>query len=142
METIIVCVTITISVDFYRDHDQSMVKLRKLLTDSKKIRRRRRIVLNMHITIIAWLSEFLGGLAVCFMVFLPPENGTTRGLMYISGVMYFIVVPSVYLMNSSEVKSGILDNKMYIAFLNLFYPRINEIVPASNNNDVLHDQNS
>ena len=72
----------------------------------------------------------------------PPENGTTRSLMYISGVMYFIVVPSVYLMNSSEVKSVILDNKIYIAFVNLFYPRINQIVPASNDNAALHYQNS
>ena len=125
--------TNTIYLDFYRDHEERMVKLRKLLTDRIKIRRRRRILLNIHITIIAWLLEFLGGLGVVFMFFLPPENGTTRGLMYISGVMYGIVVPSVYLMNNSKVKSVILDNQIYLAFINQFYPRINQIVPANNN---------
>ena len=111
-----------------------MVKLRKLLTDSKQIRRRRRILLNIHITIIAWLLEILGSFVTYFMVFLPPENGTTRGLHFITGVMYFIVVPSVYLMNSSDVKSVILDNKIYMAIVNRLYRRTNQIVPANNNN--------
>ena len=135
MEVIIVCVTNTIAVDFYRDNEESMVKLRKLLTDSRKIRRRRRILLNIHITIIAWLIEILGALTVFFMFFLPPEIGSVRGMMYISSILYGIVVPSVYLMNNSEDKSVILDNKIYQAFVNQFYPRINQIVPENNNTE-------
>ena len=111
-----------------------MIKLHTLLTESSKTRRRRRIQLNIHITIIAWLVEFLGGLVAVFMVFLPHENFTTRGLQYITGAIFGIVVPCVYLMNSSDMKSAILENKIYIPIVNRFSPRINPIVPANNNN--------
>ena len=69
----------------FREHEKSMVKLQKLLADSKKIRRRRRIFLNMHISFVAWLIESFGGVAGMLMIFLPHENRTTRGLQYITG---------------------------------------------------------
>ena len=123
---------------FYRENEESLVKLRKLLTDTHKIRRRRRILLNIHITVIAWLLECVGSISVFLMIFLTPENGTTRGLQLISGAMYFIVVPSVYLMNSSDVKSAIVDNRIYLAFVNRLYPRINQIAPVNINNQDLN----
>ena len=123
---------------FYRENEESLEKLRMLLTDAHKIRRRRRILLNIHITVIAWLVECLGSISVFLMIFLTPENGTTRGLQFITGIMYFIVVPSVYLMNSSDVKSVIVDNRIYLAFVNQLYPRINQIAPVNNNNQALN----
>ena len=123
---------------FYRENEESLEKLRKLLTDAHKIRRRRRILLNIHITVIAWLVECLGSISVFLMIFLTPENGTTRGLQFITGIMYFIVVPSVYLMNSSDVKSVIVDNRIYLAFVNQLYPRINQIAPVNNDNQALN----
>ena len=123
---------------FFRENEESLEKLRQLLTDAHKIRRRRRILLNIHITVIAWLLECLGSISVFLMIFLTPENGTTRGLQLITGVMYFIVVPSVYLMNSSDVKSVIVDNRIYLAFVNQLYPRINQIAPVNNNNQALN----
>jgi len=122
----------------FRENEESLEKLRQLLTDAHKIRRRRRILLNIHITVIAWLLECLGSISVFLMIFLTPENGTTRGLQLITGVMYFIVVPSVYLMNSSDVKSVIVDNRIYLAFVNQLYPRINQIAPVNNNNQALN----
>ena len=110
-----------------------MVKLGKLLPDSKKIRRRRRIFLNMHTTFVAWLIEFFAAFVGILMVFLPHQNRTTRGLQYILGLMYFFVIPSAYLMNSSDVKSMILDNPTYVKFTSRFFPRINQIGPVNNN---------
>ena len=112
-----------------------MVRLRKLLTNSKKVRRRRRIFLNMHITFVTWLLEFIGGFAGVLMIFLPHENRTTRGLQLFTGFMYFLIVPSAYLINSSDVKNLIIDNPTYLKFTNRFFPRINQIVPVNNNPD-------
>ena len=110
-----------------------MVKLHKLLAASKKIRRRRRIFLNMHISFVAWVIESFGGVAGMLMIFLPHENRTTRGLQFITGFVYFLVVPCAYLMNSSDVKSVILNNATYLKFTNRFFPRINQIAPVNNN---------
>ena len=125
----------------FRQHDDSMIKLRKILTESSKIRRRRRIYLNIHITIIAWLGEFLGGLFAVLMIFLPHENGITRGLHLVNLALFATVVPCVYLMNSSDVKSAILDNKIYLTIVNRFSPRINQIVPANINSEDLENPN-
>ena len=112
-----------------------MVRLRKLLTDTRKVRRRRRIFLNMHITFFTWLIEFSGAFVAMLMIFLPYENRTTRSLQYITGFMYLIVTPCAYLMNSSDVKSVIMDNPIYLKFTNTFFPRINQIVPVNNNHN-------
>ena len=111
----------------FREHEKSMVKLRKLLPDSKKIRRRQRIFVNMNITFIAWLIEFLGGFAGVLMIFLPQQNITTRALQMLTGFMSFIVVPCAYLMNSSDIKSAIIDNKFYVVFRKRFFPHINQL---------------
>ena len=84
--------------------------------------------------------ETLGGLSVFFMVFLPPENGATRGLQLIGLATYSIIVPSVYLMNSSNVKSFIVDNKIFLAFVNRFHPRINQIVLVNDNGVNVHNK--
>ena len=107
-----------------------MVRLRKLLSDTAKVRRNRRIILNMQVSFLAWLLEFIGGLMAILMIFLPQENDTTRGLNLLTGVLYLIIVPSAYLINSADVKSAIVDSKPYLAFMNKFAPHsMNQIVP-------------
>ena len=109
-----------------------MVKLRKLLSDSRKIRRRRRIFLAMNITIVSWLTEFFGNIAWGLMGYYPQENRTTRGLQYILFFMYFIVIPSSYLLNTSDIRKTIVDSRIYLAFTNRFFSHINQIRPANN----------
>ena len=112
-----------------------MVKLRKLLTDSRKIRRGRRIFLNMNITIMTWITETFGGHIFVLMSYYPDENRTTRGLHCILGFMYMIVIPCSYLLNSSDVKKMIIDNRIYLAFTNKFFPNINQLAPEHRNQD-------
>ena len=113
-----------------------MVKLRKLLSDSAKARRNRRIILNMQVTFLAWLLEFIGGLIAIMVVFLPHENNVTPGLLLLTEVFYCIIVPSAYLINSADLKSAIIDSKPYLAFTNKFAPHsMNQIVPEEGYSD-------
>ena len=107
-----------------------MVKMHKLLSDDRKIRRRRRIFLNMNITFMSWITECFGSIIWLLMQNYPQENITTRGLQCIFGVMYMIVIPSSYILNSADFKKMIIDNPIYLAFTNNFFPRINQVVPA------------
>ena len=109
-----------------------MVKLRKLLSDSSKIRRRRCIFLSMNITIISWLTECIGSVAMTFMIYYPQENRTNRVLLCFIISIYFIIVPCTYLMNSSDVKNRIVENRIYLAITNMFFPHVNQIVPINN----------
>ena len=115
----------------FRDHLQSMAKLRTLLSEKDKIRRGRRIFLNMNIHIFAWIVELFGNLSFLLMVFSPQENWTTRGVQLVVGFFYFIAIPSTYLMSSSDFKRIVLHNWIYRAFIDRFFPHINQIVPLN-----------
>ena len=120
-----------------------MVKLRKLLTDSRKIRRGRRIFLTMNITIMSWITESFGSIIFMLMGYYPDENRTTRGLQCILGFTYMIVIPCSYLLNSSDVKKMIIDNRIYLAFINKFFPHIHQLRPEHRNQDqgLQHQEN-
>ena len=48
----------------------------------------------------------------------------------------FVILPSIYLANSDETKSSILQNKLYLRFTDhFFYQTINKITPANDDND-------
>ena len=44
----------------------------------------------------------------------------TYSIQTLTFFLYFVIVPSTYLINDSELKSKIIDTNWYIAFLNLF----------------------
>ena len=59
----------------------------------------------------------------------------TAILEQITDLMYFIILPSIYLINSHDFKTTILDSKLYLAFTNkFFFNSVNKIVPAAGNN--------
>ena len=112
-----------------------MVKLRNLLDDKSKIRRGRRILLNMEITFLAWFVEFVGSILFALSIFLLHESEketSKRSSGLISGVIYSWIVPAVYLINLSDVKLAILDSKLYLKVTNMFFPHINQVAPIDN----------
>ena len=48
------------TIHFHRTHKESLKKLRKLLSDSSKDIRHRRHLIQIHVTILGWLTEFMG----------------------------------------------------------------------------------
>ena len=104
----------------FREHNNSMTRLRKLLSNSSKAGRNRRNILNIHITVLAWLAEFFGFLACIFGSFiLGHKNSTvTMCLQTFSMTIYIIILPCIILINSSEVKDQIVDSNWYMEFIN------------------------
>ena len=119
-----------------------MVRLDKLLAEKSKIRRGRRILLNIHITFLAWIVELIGFIVGFIGLLLQHKTNGPRFLRNITGVFYFILVPSTYLINSSNVKSLILDNKLYLTFINKFLPNSLIMLPPDNNANIEKPQDS
>ena len=108
-----------------------MTNLKKLLTESSKIKRNRRVLLNIHIQVLAWLMEFLAAVIAIIMFYLPFARFATILANHFTGLGYFVLVPSVYLTNSDDFKKTIMKNRWYLAFTNMFFSNtINKIVPA------------
>ena len=99
-----------------------MIKLRKLLSASSKERRHRRKLLNLQIMIISWLAEVFGFFVIILGVFIlgHENNLITSSLQTVSFIIYFIIVPSVILLNSNQVKSAIVDSHLYLGFVDRF----------------------
>ena len=105
-----------------------MEKLRNLISGDTKARRYRRIVLNLHITYLAWAVESTGFLFGALMTFLQHENNKTRVLQIVTGIIYFILVPSTYLINSNDIKATMVDSKLYLAYTNKFFPQSTNVI--------------
>ena len=89
-----------------RCNDETMAKLKKILDDSAKARRLRRIHLNIQITFLTWLVEFLGFLFVVLGSFIFGNNNIylTFFLQMMTCFVYIVIIPSMYLLNSNDSK--------------------------------------
>ena len=99
-----------------------MIKLRKLLTTSSKALRHRRKILNVQITFLAWLTESLGFLVIFLGTFIfGHENNITNFFMQtITLIIYFVILPAIFLLNDYDVKSAIVVSIWYQKILKMF----------------------
>lgn len=98
-----------------------MVKLRKLLSSTSRSRRHRKNILNIQITILAWLVEFVGFLLVFLGSFILKRKDSivTLSMQTFTFFVYFVIVPSVFLVNDPYIKGVIVESRWYIKLLNL-----------------------
>ena len=99
-----------------------MKRLRKQLDESTKDRRHRRVLLNIQITTLTWLIEFLGFFCTVLGGFiLGHENDTvTFILQTLSLIFFFIIQPCAIWINDSTLKGTILESEWYSSFLGYF----------------------
>ena len=95
-----------------------MKNLKKLLSDPAKAKRRRRINLNIQITILSWLVEFLSFFVIFLGTFILGNRNSkvTLAMQTLTAFCYFLVVPSMYLVNGNNFKTVVLESKIYSAF--------------------------
>ena len=93
-----------------------------MLNTSSILHRHRRIMLNIHISFLAWMTEVSGFFLLFFGVYVVGhENNLVTYLMQtLTLIVYFNLLPSVLLMNTPEFKDLVSDSQVYERFLNLF----------------------
>ena len=107
----------------FSDEKDILFRLRKLLTTSSKERRHRRRLLSIQITFIAWLAESMGFLVIFLGTFiLGHESNVFNFLMQtLTLIIYFVILPSVFLLNDFDVKSEIVESNWYSTVLTVFH---------------------
>ena len=92
-----------------------------LLTEKSKTRRRKLNNVNIMVTFIAWLIEFVGSLSAPLIpkVFGHGQVEIGAGLILVSS-FYFILLPFCYLINDSDIKSTIVDESWFYAVKGIF----------------------
>ena len=104
-------------VCFYREHHNSMLKLRKLLSDDSKNRRSRRNILSIQITILGWVVELVGFLTIAVGTYVLGNKNkiVTMALQSATILIYVILIPCSILINSSEVKEKVAESHVYLS---------------------------
>ena len=93
-----------------------------MLSDESVDRRHRRSLVSIHITIMHWLSEFLGFIVIVLGSFILGHGNAvlTLCLQTTSNFMFFNLLPCILLINHSEVKGKIAESEHYITILKMF----------------------
>ena len=126
----------------HRDHKASMTRLRKILTESSKEGRHRRKILNVLITFFAWLVESIGFLVIFLGTFLlGHENNFFNFFMQtLTLVIYFNILPYVFMMHNSNLKDNIIESKLYGIILGVF--NCNYVKQADNDGEICDVKNT
>ena len=128
MEYFVLEYSTEISTFYFREHEKMMTRLKKLLSTSSKIRRNRRKLLVLQIQIFAWLVEFIAGIVGLILIMGPITKLPANVIGVFTTIVYFVLVPSVFLINNEDLKSKIIDNEIYLTITNKFFSRsINRI---------------
>ena len=93
-----------------------------MLDNSSIFRRHRRIMLNIHITFLAWAIEFFGFFIIFLGTFvLGHENNIVNfSLQTLTIIVYFNILPCVFLANISDSKDWAAESPWYEKFLKMF----------------------
>ena len=107
-----------------------MKKLRKLLSDQNKDIRHRRRLINIHIAMIGWATEFSGFLLIVVGSFILGHGNATVTLLLQTFTIFMIfnVLPGVYLINDEDIKANWAESKHYFNFLKHFNLEKNNVV--------------
>ena len=74
------------------------------------------------------------------MFWMPFESQTSRIFQIATTVIYFVMIPSVYLINGDDAKSTIMESQMYLAFSDTFFSRtVHHIEPSTSNNEEIRN---
>ena len=119
-----------------------MVRLRQLLADSSKARRHRRNILNIQITILAWLVEFFGFFTIFLGSFILGHQNSiiTMSLQTLTDFLYFIILPCILLINDPDFKTNIVESSCYTKLLNLFHCQYTNQLDEDNDNSGVNNR--
>ena len=115
-------IIIAIEYYIYRQHNESAIKLRKVLSKLHQDIRHRRNLINIHITILGWLVEFFGFFLIALGSFILGHGSSIRTLCLqaFTCLFYFVCLPCTILINDSDLKMTLAENQYYKNILSIF----------------------
>ena len=84
--------------------------------------RHRRHLINIHIAVLGWITEFSTFLVLILGSFILGHGNAlvTMILQTITYFLYFNLLPCIYLINDDDLKESMVESSYYLTFLKLF----------------------
>ena len=92
-----------------------------MLSDNSKLRRRKLNDINIKVTFVVWLAEFVGSILLIFVPSMAGHGqfGNSLQIVLVMG-FYFVLLPFLYLVNDSDIKKAIMDDSWFGAIRGIF----------------------
>ena len=99
-----------------------MKTLRNVISEESKDERHRHNLINIHITVLGWIVEFIGALSVLLGTFIFGQGSAyvTFSLQTLTIIIYFNILPCVFLINDVNVLTNIAATEYYLRVLKFF----------------------
>ena len=128
---ILYCLFLYFQITFFKlSRLEKNSRVNDLLNDESKLRRSHTRTINIQVSVITWSIEFLTG-CVFMVLCLVINNIAILGvLVFFDGTLSFLVIPSVYILNTEVTKALIIANGWFRSFRTLVSSK--RIQPAAN----------
>ena len=98
-----------------------------MLSDESKQMRRRRNSINIKITLLSWILEFISGMFILVVRRLRKNDYLSARMMnwmvFIDVFLYFVVIPCTYVLNREVTKRIIIMENWYQGIKSIFFGR-------------------
>jgi len=146
---------IYLHIYFYDRKSENQVVVSDFLSERVRMRRQRRTAINIQMTIISWLIEFITGLTILAMHFLYKEAGIfnkanipKEAIILICFAMFnifvnFVMIPGTYILNTDACKQFVIEHGWITALRRRchstrVYPLQNEDQNSDNHHNDVH----
>ena len=114
----------------YHSRLEQETGVNELLSDSAKRRRRHTETVNIQMSFMTWLIEFITGCLLIILFTLGDNITIIVIIALLDGIMTFVAIPGAYILNTEIMKSNIIQNGWFRSLRPLRPSR--RIQPAEN----------
>ena len=100
---------IYLHIYIYDRKSESQGIVSEILSEKVRTRRQRRKTINIQMTIISWLIEFIAGIGNLAIYFLYDENDIVALFAMFTIFVNFVVIPGTYILNTEACKRFIIE---------------------------------
>ena len=110
---------IYVLISLYSSNERRLKEFDKSISVRSRQYRAKRININVKINSLAYIVEVLGGVIMGGLALVPPAT-----FLYLGTQMWYgNIIPSCYLINSSDIKDYIMDNGWWNGFSKIYSKR-------------------
>ena len=110
---------IYVLISLYSSNERRLKEFDKSISVRSRQYRAKRININVKINSLAYIVEVLGGVIMGGLALVPPAT-----FLYLGTQMWYgNIIPSCYLINSSDIKDYIMDNGWWNGFSRIYSKR-------------------
>jgi len=133
-------VLIYLHIFIYDRTSESEGVVSAMLSEKVRIKRQRRKTINIQMTIISWLIEFISGIAILAMYFLFNEANIVTLFAMFNTFVNFVIIPGTYILHTEVFRTFVVAQGWSLSIRRMCHPtRVSPLQDEEQNSDEHHN---